>query len=440
MEDSLHTNESPLSSENLVQTYIDRAAKIVANRYETVSVPVKEASLKLLNRRRLPLALLTAFIIASAGCGNTENPVDMPIFGEETTMVAGTPTPPEVRTTPTPSATDKLKYKDHLPADIVSEKELWEKYHTKIWNTDNVKLHLRRAALVNEPIFEDLQRTIAPQDKSNFIFTWNSETLKLEDRPLPYNAQLDVVLIPGRMNRSINMTEEQKRALPELYGLLRGEEARAWEAAKRQIAEKASSYIPELNKSIQKAEAELREGKILKESYEFILKKLNQEIAAYTEDLARYNFDTFYDKYGFMPNHKAAAGLYVGRYEDADFDEKGNAVAIRQKYYITVGVPESGIDGSLDPEKSSFFDPATFKMEHDPEYPLKVPFEAGISKTIRHEFTHYDTNHPYTDYVHLERYTRAYDKFMEGDDSLFYFVFETPRGNVVAERSDSGLL
>ena len=438
MEDQLAPKELPSSPENKLQAYIDRASKIVADRYETVALPIKEVSLKLLKRRRLPLTLLAAFIIASSGCANSEESIQMPVF--EAAAAASTPNPPEP--TATPSATDKLKYKDRLPADIVSEKELWEKYHTKIWNTDKVKLHLRRAALENEPIFEDLQKEITPIYLMGLLPSWNPVTLKLEDRPpLPLYSQLDVVLIPGRLVRSINMSSEQKQSLPELYNFLRNDENKAWETAKREITQRGPLLVQEFKRSIENADADYRAGKMSKENYDSHVRIVNERSSAYTGDLSKYNFDSYYNQYGFMPKYKTAAGMYIGGMgERAEFDEKGNAVAMRQRYYIPVAVPESGLDASLDPENSSFYDPATFRMDNDPEYPLIVPANVTTSIAIRHEFAHHATDHPYTDYVNLENYTRAYDKFLAGDDSLFYFVFETPRGNVVAERSDSGLL
>jgi hypothetical protein len=398
----------------------------------------KEVALRLLKGRLLPVALAAAFVIANAGCAVADNPAQNPVFGDAPVAVSALPPEP----TPTPSPTDKLKYEHVLPSDIVSDQELWEKYHTRIWNTDSVKLYLRKGALEKESILKKLHRAAAEGDDIRFIDSWIPETSSRTVRPVPLTTQLDVVLIPGNIVRSASMTAEQKQFLPELYRDIKASEARAWEIAKEYVTRVGPSDAKRFQEFIQQIEKDYAEGRIPREAYDIQRKHINEELDRLSEDLSKYDFDSFYDRFGGIPAYTHAAGQYMET-GVAEVDEKGNTVRVRSRFYIAIAVPESGISASLDPKRSSFNDPDRFTLapSANREYPLLVPSEARISQTIRHEFIHNEANHPITDYLTLTYYTEAYDRFMEGDDSLYYFVFETPRGNIVAEAeySDSSV-
>lgn len=86
--------------------------------------------------------------------------------------------------------------------------------------------------------------------------------------------------------------------------------------------------------------------------------------------------------------------------------------------------------------KDSYPDPREYRISSsDPTYPVPAS-TAGFA--LRHEFAHEVSSHPKTDYIALDGIKEAWEKFQKtGDDSGYYFVFETPKGIVVTEKQQA---
>lgn len=84
-----------------------------------------------------------------------------------------------------------------LPRDILTREELTERGIT-VWNLEDVKLHLRRRAIEEEPLFQQ----------------------PLRDSLVGF----DIVLIDGAAVKSYYLTEEQKAAIPDVVSLLEPQE------------------------------------------------------------------------------------------------------------------------------------------------------------------------------------------------------------------------
>lgn len=274
------------------------------------------------------------------------------------------------------------------------------------------------------------------------IISYNEEKKQAEVIDIEVRPRLDVVLIPGSMVRSMNFTEELKQNLPDLYDQIKQEEWSKFAEMKKRIAQRRPAVTEYANRRLQELKQEFEAGRLKESEYSQEKSHYEETITLHNEDLSKYDPDTFFDKYNFWNTH--AEGLYVGWSLDLKkrTDEQGMPYYER-RFYIPIAVPESGNSVTLDPNRSSFYNPAEFKMLTDipdMEYPLQVPAEVRKSHVIRHEFRHHVSAHPLTDYMVLANYQQAYDRFLQGDDSLFYFVFETPRGNVVASRTDGAVV
>ena len=55
---------------------------------------------------------------------------------------------------------------------------------------------------------------------------------------------------------------------------------------------------------------------------------------------------------------------------------------------------------------------------------------------LRHELKHFVADHPTTDILLLQDLLKAFDQYQKGDDSGYYYVFETPEGNVLTLNVD----
>lgn len=431
-------------SPNPIDSTLDLARSVVQRRREVLSASAQEVVRRFLKNRRLPLVLATLFALNSAGCSNVPQ-VELPVFGPKPAGATATPDrrpvlPPVLTSTPepmpTPAIPDRLKYKDRLPEDIVSETELWAQYHTRIWNTDKVKLHIRRKALEEEPIFRDLHQSIV--ETQHFQEPrWNIEKQKIEEFPVEVVSRFDIVLVPGEVVRSKNLTEEQKKNLPEFYQLLKKNEQAAWSSTKTYIEANRQEILKRLAQDLKIQEDNLKSGKITQEVFNIIKINLDSVGDVFREDLSKYNFDSFFDKHqGFLlARFTHAEGLYV----DAGLSyvsEPGGEKKYVHRYFIPLAVPESGNNFELDPDVSSFVPSEQFKLYSggDREYPVTPASEVYISFALRHEFSHHISGHPMTDYIALNRYQAAYQLFLKGDDSWFYFVFETPKGNIVSKK------
>ncbi len=327
---------------------------------------------------------------------------------------------------------DRSKYKDTLPEDVVSEDELWQNYRTRISNTDEVELLLRRRILETEPIFEHL----------------SSQATGSEEGQKP---QLDLIFVQEPFHpymiegsdgfRSRYMTEKQKQLYPEVYKFTQDLE---WGEIKKAVQAKKEDLIQFGKEEEAKMKSLLSSGKMSKEEFETNQKELNRFIAPYKEDLLKTDFETFSKKYR---DHELmvlpfAYGFFLRYPQDFGPEEKDKE-GFPRRYFILISLPYRAYDFALNPDKSSFVPSENFRVNpNNQRYPVSAPNEASVGWGLRHELRHFLPNspatgfflgHPGPDYSALEQYQKAEDLLREGDDSLFYIVFKTRRGIVVTE-------
>lgn len=355
----------------------------------------REVAKRLNGGRVIPRMLAALGLIAMVGCGNVENPVNPPPAVLVQEMMDN---PPDV--------TKPITKKVELPADVVSPEELAEKYHTKIWNLPDIKLHLRQKALENESVFQD-------------ILTGNVESL-------------DVVLLDGPYIHTRFMNEEQRANLPELVDELQLFERRErfkrekyFEAQKPKMQEVFNQRLGELEKKI-------RSGELKQEEFELQKDILKEGMRPFLEGPTEDDL-----------NATNAIGIYVRalRFKEATNPQDDKVV---QKIYILLALKEVKMEElksgnvkvymkknlggfTLNPDQS-FPDPSKYHINpKDDIYPVGGQ-SSGFA--LRHEFAHHNYGHPQADWVPLEGIKKAYQAYRDGDDSLYYFVFETPDGNI----------
>lgn len=215
-EPEIYTPKTPeISSPNKVQLI----ANIILEQ-ATQKLPTSKINLlQRLSPQTTAIFLATLALLSSVGCNNSKEPNPIPtiaIPAPTTTPLSSwiipdrffLPSEPyQPRPTPTfkpipgqiePSPTPEISPYSELPSDVIPVEELKEKHHTTIWNTDKVKLSLRKAALTDEVIFKQIQTA-----RSNGI-----------------DANLHIVLIPGEIVYSKYLTPEQRKNLPDLVDRL----------------------------------------------------------------------------------------------------------------------------------------------------------------------------------------------------------------------------
>ncbi len=355
----------------------------------------KEAAKRLLGGRVIPRVLATLGLIATFGCGNVENPVNPPPAILTQQMVEDQSVQSEVTTK-----------KTELPDDIIATEELGEKYHTRIWNIPGVKLYLRQKAIENEPVFYDL---------------------------LEGNAEsLDVVLLDGSYIHTSFMNEEQKANLPELVDELQLFERRERFKREKYFEAQGPKMKEVFNQRLEELEKKVKSGELKQEEFNLQKDILKTSMRPFLEGPTEDDL-----------NATNAIGMYVRtlRFKEAENPQDDK---IRQKIYILLALKEvemkelksgnvkvymkKNLGGiALNPDQS-FPDPSKYSIfPKDERYPVGGQ-SSGFA--LRHEFAHHKYGHPQADWVPLEDIKKAYKAYQEGDDSLYYFVFETPEGKI----------
>lgn len=403
---------------------LTRAKKVIQNRLNALGESSKELFRKSALNRALPLTLLSGLVLFGSGCANSPRLPGLPFLQPQATAtVPRTEEAPLFEASPTPSPQDRLKYKDQLPKDVVSTEQLQQEFNTRIWNTPSVELFLRRQALDSEPILKDMKKAQTEKLTIPWISPGNP------DYRIEVNTSLDVVLIDNQTVRSRFMSQEQKTKLPGLYAQLRADENQRFLATKNQIEQNRAKYLPYYDQRIAeyKAEIEAKKDTPEAERIKVILADVEKIKKSYTVDLSKYDYDRFYDEFGFIDRH--AAGMYIdGSLELIDINQDPPKYAIR--YYILLAVQ----DYHIDPEHS-FPKSENFTLTGtNPLYPVdSLPGEwAGFA--LRHEFAHHTSVHPKTDLIALAGLQKAYQAFQEGDDSFYYMFFRSRRGGVATRR------
>lgn len=345
----------------------------------------------------------TLGILTLTGCTNIEKlDINLPIVTVPVVESISTPIP-----TPEPKP-ERLE----LPKDIVSANELQEKYNTRIWNVPETKLHIRRAALVNELIFQNIK----------------------ERR---FNG-LDIVLVDGPFVHTSFLTPEQRNGLPGLVNNLGSREKIYEEQSRIDFKKRRELIIQDLQKQISELEVDLKNGKI------------NQDLFNVQTEAYKYSIRTYMDgptQYDLMETR--IAGLYAPVFESR-IDPLTREVLPKLRIYILLAVGKSVVGEEkvfrsgqavtimnkssyggipLNP-KQSYPSPESYELNlgFGHEYPVG---RATKGFSLRHEMAHGDpSDHPQTDLIALERIRRAYDAYKKGDDTQYYFVFETPEGNI----------
>lgn len=366
----------------------------------------KEVSKRLAGGRVIPRMLAVLGLIAMVGCGNVENPVNPPPVALVQEMLDNSP-----------DATEPITKKAELPADVVSPEELAEKYHTRVWNLPDIKLHLRQKALENESVFQD-------------ILAGNVESL-------------DVVLLDGPYLNTRFMSEEQKAGLPELVYELHNYEVIERLKREKYFKEESPRKREFYNHLLEDLNRRLTNREINQQEFDIKKELLNEGMRSFLEGPTEEDL-----------NKTDGIGLYVStldlkvkegkdsndwkKYDFNDYKTERRVyilLALRenkkeeQSGYLRVVMDGGGPSGGHAPKTSqSFPDPSKYHIvpEHE-AYPVGGQ-SAGF--VIRHEFAHHKANHPKTDWVALEGIQKAYEAYKNGDDNLYYFVIETPEGNI----------
>lgn len=345
---------------------------------------------------------------------------------------------PKPTLTPTP-VPENLKYKDRLPADIVSDEELYEVYHTRVYNTPTVKFHLRRAALTEEPIFkwlttkESLTGLRIPTQAEVDAGKISVET-KAWVEGNQMEKEFDIVLVDGPVAHPKYMTPEQQKVMGRSYQPL----------SPTEITKSRETMRVKLKQHIDKVQAEAKagvdSGKISQEEYirqlhwvETAVQAADKRLSKWTEDdaikskriIGSFISDSLVDKNGqFIGGKKRVLVLAVGEVESEviSFDDQG---------LFAFG----GWEGPQ-PE-DSMISPNVFQMKseaNNDDYQVILGDSGTIGFAVSHEFAHFlKKKEGEADLAALDRIKKAWEAFQKGDDSLYYFVFETPKGNIVTD-------
>lgn len=330
----------------------------------------KEVSKRLAGGRVIPRMLAVLGLIAMVGCGNVEKVVNPPPVTLALEMMEEMPASiePAINTT-------------ELQTDIVSVQELAKKYHTNIWNLPDIKLHIRQKALQEEALFRDL--------KSREI------------------NKLDIVLVNGPYMNSSFLTPEQKAGLPDLVADM--QQAEQLERSKREkwFQEKT----PEMKKSYEEQSKNLQERlernpgdkEMIDGAKSFLLASLRPFFEGPSEEDLTQNYVIGF----YYPVLKFQEDLTTGE----------------SRVYILLAVREN--------KNKSFGTPTgPNPLKLNQSYPKIEEPNQTIGYTLRHEGKHRVADHPKTDEEALKGLKKAYDAYQNGDDSFYYFVFETPEGNI----------
>lgn len=322
------------------------------------------------------------------------NPTVTPNKGESTPTPVPTAAKPETKAPP-----KNIEVRRDLPKDIVPSEELAEKYHVKVWNQPDLKLHIRRSALVKEPYFTENHYE---------------------------QSSLAIVLFDGLISAD-NMTEEQKKGLPELAKNLNevAENYRNQQMREFNDPEKRKEMATKYNED--KAYFLALHGENSEE-----LKKLENRYYPYLNSPRPSDFKPF-----FYP----ASGVFTG---SGPTTSTFNGVVTKVepgKYYILLATPSSKSRSENSSQflqkQQSFVSPDYFTVNpRNKDYPVEPadPRESSpLGFNLRHELAHAAKKpHPYTDLSVLENLRQAHENYLKGDDSGYSYVFETPQGNIYA--------
>ncbi|MBI4058933.1 hypothetical protein HY404_01695 [Candidatus Microgenomates bacterium] len=410
MEDSgleVPTQEQGIETPSGVENHANIADSVTEQRFQKLSDDKKENVKKIIGGGRLVRLLAIATLLVSIGCGNVEKPtlnyppVVTPVIRSEIPPVA----------TPTPE-------KPPLPPDIIPENELAQKYNTRVWNTPDIKLHIRREAVNNEPQLQDLAAG-------------------------KFGGGLDIVLLDGPFIHSSFLSPEQRANLPGLVTILEPKEKMVEEERRNNFEKNKPDVIRAIQTETEALENKLKNGKIDQDYFNVQKELLKEQFKPYLEGPTTY--DLIGNRY---------AGMYLVNMEYKQ-DPLASLLKVETaqqkpvlKVYILLAVGKSVINektiqsGQVRASVSSGFGVSQLRVEQSYPNPGKYIISTGLEGdqypvgaqsqgfTLRHEFAHRVADHPQTDWVALEKIKQAYDAYQKGDDSGYYFVFETPEGNV----------
>lgn len=428
-----------------IEKYQVVAAAVASGAVKTLSAEKQEAHQRLTVQQKVGLlAISTLAFLAIIGCdmttptigpaGPTETPYPMAtrfptetpepvptmfpfptkIPTEPTTIPRPIITPgptitprPPIPTTLEKSILKKQTYKDQLPSDIVTEQELEQKYNTRIWDTPDVKLHLRREALEKEPIFKYLQES---------------------------GSQFDIVLLDGSKVHPEFLSEEQKKALPDLVKILNSiykspQQLREMYVKLRKSQENSYNREKRYNQdSLDMLKDDLSKGLISQEWFNIQKKSLDDQLPLIIaeeptrEDLAN------------MDKERLAGGMFISGFDGiglkSDANGRFKGLTIKKRVYVLLPVGGTPLDPS-----QSFPNPDDYpRFKNTQSYLINIPH---LGWALRHEFAHSEKDsEAETDLLALHKLEEAYKAFLQGNDSFYYFVFETPQGNVVTKPLD----
>ncbi len=395
--------QNPEQSLSVRERIIGAVKKVVRKEKDKLPTTKKDQA-NMLSRRRFLVA--TAGLLVIAGCGSgKEKDSSVPTPSGEKPAEGVTPVPTsiaELAQTPQPQ-------KEKLPDDIVSAERLLEEYNTRVWNTPDVKLHIREKALEIEPIFE---------------------TMKNDEFP----SSFDIILLNGPTVHSTFLTPEERENFPDLVKQLNEYERPFEERYKQEFSNPKyrKEYKDRYDQEITTLEQKVKAGEIDRDTFIVESELTKERYRPFLEEPRPSDFQ-----------RTAAGGMYVRTnvYEGKGDDGFPKRVS---KYYVVLPVKDeenkvfkSGkvtreiqiVGGSTPDPKKSYPNGHSIKIvAPGTDYPADR--SVGVGFSLRHEFAHHRAGHPQADMIPIEGLKAAYDAYQQGDDSRYYFVFETPKGNL----------